>query len=73
MFETLFCEMIGAFVRYRPERTLDDVGSVAEVHTDADGIDSRSLRNILDSWPSSKPKPKILYTIPVRVLFYPPT
>ncbi|KAI9454402.1 PLP-dependent transferase [Lactarius psammicola] len=35
-----------------------------EVETDADGLDSQSLRNILDSWPSTKPKPKILYTIP---------
>ncbi|KAI9435643.1 PLP-dependent transferase [Lactarius psammicola] len=35
-----------------------------EVETDADGPDSQSLRNILDSWPSTKPKPKILYTIP---------
>ncbi|KAI9454397.1 pyridoxal phosphate-dependent transferase, partial [Lactarius psammicola] len=35
-----------------------------EVETDADGLDLQSLRNILDSWPSTKPKPKILYTIP---------
>ncbi|KAI9439543.1 pyridoxal phosphate-dependent transferase [Lactarius indigo] len=35
-----------------------------EIETDADGIVSQSLRNILDSWPSSKPKPKVLYTIP---------
>lgn len=35
-----------------------------EVETDADGLDSQSLRKILDSWPPSKPKPKILYTIP---------
>lgn len=35
-----------------------------EIETDADGLDSQSLRNILDGWPSSKPKPKILYTIP---------
>jgi len=36
-----------------------------EVETDANGLDSGSLQNILDNWPSSKLKPKILYTIPV--------
>ncbi|KAI9439538.1 pyridoxal phosphate-dependent transferase, partial [Lactarius indigo] len=35
-----------------------------EVETDADRLVSKSLRNIPDSWPSSKLKPKILYTIP---------
>ena len=38
----------------------------SEVETDADGIRSDSLRSILESWPSGKPKPRILYTIPVR-------
>ncbi|KAI0342586.1 PLP-dependent transferase [Trametopsis cervina] len=35
-----------------------------EVATDSDGISSQSLRSILENWPSSKPKPKALYTVP---------
>ncbi|KAG2018257.1 kynurenine/alpha-aminoadipate aminotransferase [Coprinopsis cinerea AmutBmut pab1-1] len=35
-----------------------------EVETDAQGISSSSLRSILDNWPSDKPKPKVLYTVP---------
>ncbi|TEB34615.1 PLP-dependent transferase [Coprinellus micaceus] len=35
-----------------------------EVETDAQGICSGSLRYILESWPTGKPKPKILYTVP---------
>ncbi|KDQ52638.1 hypothetical protein JAAARDRAFT_39888 [Jaapia argillacea MUCL 33604] len=35
-----------------------------EVATDSNGISSASLREILESWPSSKPKPKVLYTVP---------
>jgi len=35
-----------------------------EVETDVEGLNSQSLREVLDSWPSSKPKPKILYTVP---------
>jgi tryptophan aminotransferase len=35
-----------------------------EVETDAEGIQSSSLRSILENWPAGKPKPKILYTVP---------
>jgi len=35
-----------------------------EVETDSKGINSLSLHEILEKWPSSKPKPKILYTVP---------
>ncbi|KAH7906539.1 pyridoxal phosphate-dependent transferase [Hygrophoropsis aurantiaca] len=35
-----------------------------EVETDANGIRSDSLRSILESWPATKPKPKVLYTVP---------
>ncbi|EGN98737.1 hypothetical protein SERLA73DRAFT_181360 [Serpula lacrymans var. lacrymans S7.3] len=35
-----------------------------EVDTDADGICSSSLRDILENWPAGKPKPKVLYTVP---------
>ncbi|KAJ3483309.1 hypothetical protein NLI96_g6407 [Meripilus lineatus] len=35
-----------------------------EVETDAHGISSESLRKVLESWPSSKQKPKVLYTVP---------
>ncbi|KAI0058407.1 PLP-dependent transferase [Artomyces pyxidatus] len=37
---------------------------MVEVETDAQGIDAQSLRSILESWPSSKLKPKVLYTVP---------
>ncbi|KAK7027257.1 hypothetical protein VNI00_015346 [Paramarasmius palmivorus] len=35
-----------------------------EVATDAEGISSDSLRTILEQWPTGKPKPKVLYTVP---------
>ncbi|KAH9986058.1 pyridoxal phosphate-dependent transferase [Russula vinacea] len=35
-----------------------------EVETDAEGLNPLSLRETLENWPSSKPKPKVLYTIP---------
>ncbi|KZT01549.1 PLP-dependent transferase [Laetiporus sulphureus 93-53] len=35
-----------------------------EVETDAHGIRSSALRQILENWPASKPKPKVLYTVP---------
>ena len=38
-----------------------------EVGTDHHGISSSSLRSILENWPAGKPKPKILYTVPVRM------
>lgn len=38
------------------------------METDVEGLNSLSLREILESWPSSKPKPKVLYTVPVRAL-----
>ncbi|KAI0775147.1 PLP-dependent transferase [Trametes elegans] len=34
------------------------------VPTDSQGINSSSLRSILENWPASKPKPKVLYTVP---------
>jgi len=34
------------------------------VETDIEGLNSQSLRRILENWPSSKSKPKVLYTIP---------
>ncbi|KAF9057876.1 pyridoxal phosphate-dependent transferase [Panaeolus papilionaceus] len=35
-----------------------------EVETDEHGICSSSLRSILEGWPTGKPKPKALYTVP---------
>lgn len=35
-----------------------------EVETDTHGIQSSSLRSILENWPKSKSKPKVLYTVP---------
>ncbi|QRW03778.1 aminotransferase class I and II protein [Ceratobasidium sp. AG-Ba] len=37
---------------------------LVEVPTDGKGIQSFKLRNILDTWPEGKPKPKVLYTTP---------
>ncbi|EIM85740.1 PLP-dependent transferase [Stereum hirsutum FP-91666 SS1] len=37
---------------------------IIEVGTDAQGIITRSLSSILESWPALKPKPKVLYTVP---------
>lgn len=37
-----------------------------EVETDAQGIVASSLRTVLENWPKDKPKPKVLYTVPVR-------
>ncbi len=36
-----------------------------EVDTDSNGISSSSLRAILEGWPGGKPKPRVLYTVPV--------
>ncbi|OJA20353.1 hypothetical protein AZE42_13928 [Rhizopogon vesiculosus] len=35
-----------------------------EVETDANGVCSHLLRDILENWPVGKPKPKIFYTVP---------
>ncbi|OSX57661.1 hypothetical protein POSPLADRAFT_1155669 [Postia placenta MAD-698-R-SB12] len=35
-----------------------------EVETDSHGIKSNSLRSILQNWPSTKQRPKVLYTVP---------
>lgn len=35
-----------------------------EVETDSHGIKSNSLRSILQNWPSTKPRPRVLYTVP---------
>jgi hypothetical protein len=64
IFEALGCEMIGKFWC---QRTFSHTESgFTEVETDAEGLSSSSLREILENWPSSRPKPRILYTIPVR-------
>ena len=41
----------------------------SEVDTDGDGIKTSSLREILENWPTDEPKPKILYSVPVRPVF----
>ena len=42
-----------------------DIYWTLEIPTDAQGCSSQSLREILESWPSEKPKPKLLYIVPV--------
>jgi tryptophan aminotransferase len=49
-----------------PEDILAPELGFTEIETDAEGLSSLSLHKILESWPSTKPKPKVLYTIPVR-------
>lgn len=46
-----------------------DLLLVAEVPTDAKGVCSHTLREMLENWPTGKPKPKVLYTVPVS--YYP--
>ena len=63
MFQTLQCEIIGELFLYY--RNLQPPIVPAEVEMDADGILSASMREILENWPEGKPKPKVLYTVPV--------
>ena len=66
MFHSLHCDMIGAQQINTILLTFDQaIRSIIEVETDAEGIKSSSLRSILEQWPVGKPKPKILYTVPV--------
>lgn len=37
---------------------------LVEVETDSKGISSESFRNVLENWPATKPKPRVLYTVP---------
>ena len=37
---------------------------MVEVKTNGEGIDALSLQSILEAWPSEKPLPKYLYTVP---------
>lgn len=63
MFQTLQCEIIGVFHSTNIEQAEIDI--LPEVETDSHGICSQSLRETLESWPVEKPKPKVLYTVPV--------
>jgi tryptophan aminotransferase len=67
LFQSLNCEMIGKFSFDYFPLTLT---CFVEIETDSDGIKSSSLRFILETWPVGKPRPKILYTVPVRVLYF---
>ncbi|THG97515.1 hypothetical protein EW026_g4486 [Hermanssonia centrifuga] len=37
---------------------------IIEIETDSRGICPASIRSALENWPTSKPKPKVLYTVP---------
>ncbi len=39
--------------------------NATEIETDSRGICPASIRSALENWPTSKPKPKVLYTVPV--------
>ena len=64
MFKIRDCNLIGSCAKVPPS-TAFDIRGFSEVKTDGDGIQSSSLRNILENWPADKPKPKILYSVPV--------
>jgi hypothetical protein len=68
MFKSLHCEQIGKLLSIW--LVLLKIGvslRLSEIDTDAEGICSHSLRSILENWPAGKPKPKVLYTVPVRL------
>lgn len=69
IFDSLECEMIGNIAKHESRASLTTVH--LEVHTDADGIRPDSLRSILDTWPATKPKPRVLYTVPVSISIVP--
>ena len=39
--------------------------AISAVDSDTKGIKPSSLKEVLENWPESRPKPKILYTVPV--------
>ena len=49
-----------------PEILLWLTSNVLAVPTDSQGILPSSLRSTLENWPAGKPKPRVLYTVPVR-------
>lgn len=48
---------------------LYDESICTAIELDADGIQPSVLRETLENWPTSKPQPKALYTVPVRLTF----
>jgi tryptophan aminotransferase len=68
IFETLRCEQIGTFSwspQFQLHLTMENLSLKSEIETDAHGVKSSSIRDVLENWPVGKPKPKALYTIPV--------
>ena len=64
LFQSLHCDQIG-WSPFFSFLFLSLMTYLAEVETDAEGISSDSLRFILENWAVGKPKPKVLYTVPV--------
>lgn len=68
LLDTIRGEIIREF-----ELCIDDIKtwakkfSLAAIETDADGIKSSSLREVLENWPVTRPLPKFLYTVPVSI------
>lgn len=67
MFQALHCDLIGEYILFF-RAISDSENQLLEVETDSHGIKSNSLRSILQNWPSTKQRPKVLYTVPVRTL-----
>ena len=71
MFRNLHCDIIGEQqCNTNLIALIKTIWSNIEVETDAEGIQSSSLRSILEQWPTEKPKPKVLYTVPVSYFIH---
>ena len=68
MFQTIQCDVRGRSNIYQTVDISVETVMIIEVQTDSKGIDSTALRTLLDNWPTDKPKPKVLYTVPVSVV-----
>lgn len=69
MFQSLQCEITGEIFCILSTTYAHLVDSL-EIEMDSNGILSHSLREKLENWPVGKPKPKVLYTVPVRSYLY---
>ena len=65
--EEVEAEVVGKSSGYMRQNSDSNICIIA-VDTDAHGIKSSELRQILENWPVGKAMPKFLYTVPVRNL-----
>lgn len=43
---------------------------MVDVQTNEEGLRPEHLQSIMENWPSDRPKPKALYTVPVRIRYF---